>query len=713
MIRIHQADRSGAAMQGQTSSWSWRWGSGSPVDLSGQGSTALGMASWGGSPMYQSVDSGATFVSIPEPGDYTQVAVASSTVAWRTGLDGIQRSLDANAAIPTWTDVTGTLPGGCINVTDIDAVSAANAWLLCGDDAYRSNDSGATWNNGGFAGANADRIDAISTTTAFAIGYGVLRRSVDSNLSWGVSMTGIIAGRWMVDVSGSPITSSVVWSVDTSGQAYRSTDAGATWIPTATVAETFEAIRIAAISDTSALMVGYDGMAYRTIDSGATWTRLPIPNNGAVMHVAVLDASHFMVGSNDGSTFATTDGGTTWVNAVDARDAASDTDAVDDGTILTSDAFGKTDLSTDGGASWSRFDTGIAPYAVRGVALHASGADDGTQLLFAVGDVGSIAISRNGGSSWSQPASGTAQNLWDIDVRSDGVALAVGGSGTILRSTDWGSTWTSVGAATATLRRVSLRHGGIAFAVGLGGLVRRSTDSGATWTTIASGTTADLVDLAVTSDEVAYASGFETLVKTIDGGASWAPINTLAANSVWGTTRVAAASDDTVWLFQSMIGGWTPSWAMRSTDGGQTWSQPFTNHEPGITSPIALDTGVILMPGEGGDLRVTDPASEVADYAAGSWAGGTARFGFCVQDRVGADAGVYARDDDGVCDLGDVAEDDAAHWNPVPITPTKLASIASAGTGSVDLVWGLHVDSSVTPGEYTAGIVITAVAPDT
>jgi hypothetical protein len=294
-------------------------------------------------------------------------------------------------------------------------------------------------------------------------------------------------------------------------------------------------------------------------------------------------------------------------------------------------------------------------------------------------------------------------------VRSDGVALAVGGGGTILRSTDWGSSWTSVGSAGASLYAVELHPSGLAIAVGVGGLVRRSTDSGATWSTPASSTTTDLVSLDIASSTVVYASGTDKLVKSVDGGATWSTVSTSGGVGVSGFSRVAAASEDTVWLFMSSIAGWDPNWAARSVDGGATWQRPFPSQMPEVLSPVALDTGAVLLPAEGGHLRITNPTATVADYSAGAWAGGTSRFGVCLQALGGsAAAGSFPVDGNGTCTASD-----SDPWNAVPAaSPAKVGQMVAAGTGSIDLVWGMRAGSSLAAGEYTAGIVVTAVAPN-
>ncbi len=704
MLRIHQADRTGDAMQGQSSTFTTPIGSGPGSAIDGKGSAFVALTRWSGTSYQRSSDSGATFATIAEPGQFQSVSVVDGSNAWRTGMTGTQVTSTLGSGTPTWTNTAAALPASCTFPADISAVSASTAWVMCSDHAYRTADTGATWSDSGNIVSNGSRIEAVSSSTAYAVAYGVVRRSTNSNVSW-TTLGSALSGKWVVDVSATPGVATSAWAVDSGGAVYRTANTGTAWTALPAIAEPPQALSIEALSTTSAIVGGYNGKMYFTTDSGVTWNRWRSPLNGRIARIAAIDASHVGVVGNSGAAFATTNGGSTWTNVVPgARDAASDADATDSQTILTSDAAGKVQLSTNGGSTWTAFDTGMGMVAVNGVALHASGTGTSDLQLFAVGNSGSMAVSRDGGSSWSQPTSGTAQDLWDIDVRSDGVALAVGAAGTILRSVDWGATWTTVANTGASLLQVELHPSGVAIAVGAGGVVRRSTDSGATWSTRTSGTTEELLDVSMPSSSVVYAAGYNTLLKSIDGGATW---TVSSGPGTTGFARVAAASESTVWVFISEGYGWDPNWVSRSTDGGATWSTPLSANFTEILSPIALDTGTVLMPGEGGGMRVTSPAPTIANYSAGAWAGGTSRFGVCVQALGGSAAAGSFTVDGGTCTIND-----ADPWYAVPTTPTKIGMMASAGTGSVDLVWGMRASSSGTPGEYTAGVAVTAVAPN-
>src|SRR5713101_6843494 len=60
----------------------------------------------------------------------------------------------------------------------------------------------------------------------------------------------------------------------------------------------------------------------------------------------------------------------------------------------------------------------------------------------AVGDLGTIVRTTDGGHRWTQVSSGTTQDLRGVAFANPNAGTAVGKAGTILRSIDAGATWT-------------------------------------------------------------------------------------------------------------------------------------------------------------------------------------------------------------------------------------------------------------------------------
>ena len=105
---------------------------------------------------------------------------------------------------------------------------------------------------------------------------------------------------------------------------------------------------------------------------------------------------------------------------------------------------------------------------------------------------------------------------------------AVGDLGALIKSTDGGNNWTLSETNTTTpLLKVRSYNGQILIASGFNGLILRSTDDGETFTQVTSNVTGDLWGLQMLNDTLGWACGnANSLTKTTDGGQTWQRIFT-------------------------------------------------------------------------------------------------------------------------------------------------------------------------------------------
>lgn len=213
---------------------------------------------------------------------------------------------------------------------------------------------------------------------------------------------------------------------------------------------------------------------------------------------------------------------------------------------------------------------------------------------------------------------------------------AVGDLGTLIKTTDGGSSWTVSQTNTATpILKVRSYNGQIVVASGFDGLILRSTYGGETFEQVTSNVTGDLWGLQMLNDTLGWACGnANSLVKTTDGGISWQRIFTpgytsdywwidflnesygfIAANGkVLRTTdggenwEIIQAGDSqplfTIDIIDSLhiaAGGYGgtgyPAKNIYSSDGGYTWINggQTTTHEINCIKYIDTDTGYIVM----------------------------------------------------------------------------------------------------------------------
>jgi photosystem II stability/assembly factor-like uncharacterized protein len=221
-------------------------------------------------------------------------------------------------------------------------------------------------------------------------------------------------------------------------------------------------------------------------------------------------------------------------------------------------------LSADHGSSWSQQRVGSA--FLRGVSIAPTGAG------FAVGDNGAILRTLDGAQHWTSqpPPSGYTANLFRGVVQNrfnTGEAVIVG-KGVILHTTDGGVSWANDPTVAAGNQYNSVASSfsfNTLFVVGTGGVIYKSTNLGSTWQFQTSGTSFDLNSVSSSGSTILTAVGNHgTILHTTDG-VNWnlQPSGTTAdLYGVFGT-------DPNHWYVVGDNGT-----LLYTQDGGATWVQP-------------------------------------------------------------------------------------------------------------------------------------------
>src|SRR5262249_31987715 len=144
--------------------------------------------------------------------------------------------------------------------------------------------------------------------------------------------------------------------------------------------------------------------------------------------------------------------------------------------------------------------------------------------VWAVGDLGAVYRSFDGGADWTSTGLGT-RGLRAVAAHGFG-GVVVGDSGKVWRSPDSGGTWSlSVIAGAPALRGLSMPTGQTGYVVGDGGMILKTIDGGATWTPQASGTGVNLNAVGFTDARMGFAVRDNAPVpRTANGGGARAPI---------------------------------------------------------------------------------------------------------------------------------------------------------------------------------------------
>lgn len=145
------------------------------------------------------------------------------------------------------------------------------------------------------------------------------------------------------------------------------------------------------------------------------------------------------------------------------------------------------------------------------------------RIGWAVGELGTIQFTRDGGQSWQLQFTQLRKLFNDVSALNEQQAWIVGGGGTILQTGDGGQSWEPQTAGnSANLLAVHFADAKHGWAAGNNGTMLATTNGGLRWQTQTTGTTRTLYDVFFVNTREGWAAGERgTLLHTTDGGATW------------------------------------------------------------------------------------------------------------------------------------------------------------------------------------------------
>lgn len=245
------------------------------------------------------------------------------------------------------------------------------------------------------------------------------------------------------------------------------------------------------LNGTHGVAVGYYGTILVSEDGGSKWEQAPSGTKELLVSLSFPDADHGWVVGSNGTILATRDGGRTW------KPQVSGTSNYLLGVCFVNTQkgwvvgeFGTILHTQDGGAHWQAQQSGEAEALLEAVKF----LDE--KRGFVVGEFGSILVTSDGGAVWKfitkkeadildiGSLGKTRPTLYSLDFQDDKTGVAVGVGGCILRTQDGGKTWQDVPSPTANhLYRVKSLNGKM-YATGLRGALLASDDQGRSWQAI-------------------------------------------------------------------------------------------------------------------------------------------------------------------------------------------------------------------------------------
>jgi photosystem II stability/assembly factor-like uncharacterized protein len=216
-------------------------------------------------------------------------------------------------------------------------------------------------------------------------------------------------------------------------------------------------------------------------------------------------------------------------------------DSGSDGTSSTSDPPPGSFVDPNPGAplpadaAWVSEPSGV-DVTLGGVWTSADGS-----LAVAVGDGGTIVVSRDGGQTWSGAASGVTANLAAVWGSGPTDVYAVGAGSTLLHSNDGARTWSAENlGATATTDLLSVWGSGPAnvFVGASSSTIYRSRSGGDTWRPLLTPALTPITGIWGTSSTDVFASAHAGLLYSTNGGdkITNAPVSLAEQNGIWATS---------------------------------------------------------------------------------------------------------------------------------------------------------------------------------
>jgi len=258
------------------------------------------------------------------------------------------------------------------------------------------------------------------------------------------------------------------------------TDSGGVWTPG--FSGTSELLNdVCFVDSLKGWAVGNNGTVLVTYDGGVNWTQQTSNTPENLNSVSFVDHTDGWACGSSGTIISTVDGGDVW--SLQTSGVASELRGISfsDHNNGWAVGTGETIIATNnGGSSWQPRHSGSG--VLNGV--HSA---DGMNAMV-IGDGGLVLGTADGGDVWYPLSSGVTENLNDIIMVTANIIYAVGNFGTIINSSNSGQTWiiqhqgkSGNGSRATDLHSVNFVNVYTGWAVGTGGQILYSESGGEKW----------------------------------------------------------------------------------------------------------------------------------------------------------------------------------------------------------------------------------------
>lgn len=360
-------------------------------------------------------------------------------------------------------------------------------------------------------------------------------------------------------------------------RAYKSTDAGNTWIPV-TIPGLIELLYVKVLSSDVIYMVGKSNL-YKSTDGGDSWDIKSIPSHN-------IESAFFQTtligfaGDYNGTIWKTTDGGDSWAITYETGLGPADVHFIQFINDLVGFASrGHSDLlkTVDGGNTW---------YPVE-----APG--DRSNCLFSITDqrlyvgtrYGHIYFSTDQGETWvKRPDNNkySGNHFYALHFFDEFRGIATGGKGRILYTQDGGFSWDEYSPTYWTILDLQFINSSLGFAC-TRNEVLRTDNEGDSWSVLFQNTDQDfnVNGIHFVNDQFGFLFGEDGIIqRTTNGGITWTNTSTPNLPRLDELTEMFFLSDQ----FGIAVDG---DVLIKTNNAGQTWTTLFDEEYRAYSFPTA------------------------------------------------------------------------------------------------------------------------------